>query len=112
EIIAHWKYFTHGSNFYNYDTELFNAWKGAGTSNEIPRLNVNDPNDNMRASSYYIEDGSYLRLQNAQLGYTFQSAFSGHVKNLRIYASGQNLLTFTKYSGYDPEIGAPSTPLS
>ncbi|MVZ66226.1 SusC/RagA family TonB-linked outer membrane protein [Sphingobacterium sp. DK4209] len=112
ELIAHWKYFTHGSNFYNYDTEMFNAWKGAGTTNEYPRLNVNDPNNNMRPSSYYVEDGSYLRLQNAQLGYTFPTAFSGHVKNLRVYASGQNLLTFTKYRGYDPEIGAPSTPLS
>lgn len=108
DIIADWKYFTQGSNFYNFDAEMLNAWNGAGSSNTIPRLNVNDPNNNMRASSYFLEDGSYLRLKNVQVGYTFPQLISGHIKKLRVYLSGQNLLTLTKYQGYDPEIGVPS----
>lgn len=112
EIASHWKYFTHGSNFYNYDIELLNSWKGAGTSNEIPRLNANDPNNNLRPSTYFITNGSYLRLQNIQIGYSLPNLIMGYLKNPRIYASAQNVLTITQYKGYDPEIGAPSTPLS
>lgn len=111
EIIADWKYFTQGSNFYNYDKDMFRAWDGPGTSNSIPRLNVNDPNNNMRASSYFVEDGSYLRVKNIQVGYTFP-VDRLRINRLRVYLSAQNLLTFTKYKGYDPEIGAPSTTLS
>lgn len=112
EIVANWKYFTQGSNFYNFDTEMLNAWSGPGTSNEIPRLNVNDPNNNMRASSYYIEDGSYLRLKSLQLGYSFPHTLLKGIQKARIYLSCQNLLTFTKYRGYDPEIGSPGSSLT
>src|SRR5699024_2722604 len=79
---------------------------------KIPRLNVNDPNSNFRASTYYIESASYLRLQNVQLGYTFPlDNISNHIKKLRIFFSGENLLTITSYDGYDPEIGG-SSPLN
>ncbi|MCE6992466.1 TonB-dependent receptor [Dyadobacter sp. CY323] len=111
DIIANWKYFTQGSNFYNFDTEMLNAWSGPGTSNTIPRLNVNDPNNNLRASSYYIENGSYLRLKSIQLGYTYPHPLLKSIQKVRIYVACQNLLTFTKYRGYDPEIGSPGSTL-
>lgn len=73
-----------------------------------PRATVNDPNDNDRISDRYVEDGSYVRLKNITLGYTFPQRMikKWNIENLRIYANIQNLLTITGYSGYDPEIGA------
>jgi len=85
-----------------------NAWKGPGTSNSQPILtNVDDNGNYYRNSDYYVEDGSYMRLKNAQLGYNFPKAFCDRVKitNGRIWIGGTNLLTFTKYHGNDPEIG-------
>ncbi|OAV74609.1 TonB-linked outer membrane protein, SusC/RagA family [Bacteroidales bacterium Barb7] len=66
-----------------------------------------DPRLNTKASSYYVEDGSYLRLKNLQLGYTFPKKLMApaHIENLRIYGSVQNLFTITKYKGLDPEMG-------
>ena len=57
-------------------------------------------------SSRYIEDGSYLRLSNATLGYTLKFPKTKYISQLRVYVSGSNLLTFTNYSGYDPEVNA------
>jgi TonB-linked SusC/RagA family outer membrane protein len=81
--------------------------KVANTSS-LPRATINDPNDNDRISDRYIEDGSYVRLKNITLGYTFpkRTIQKLHIENLRLYANIQNLLTITGYSGYDPEIGA------
>ncbi|SHG70693.1 TonB-linked outer membrane protein, SusC/RagA family, partial [Fodinibius roseus] len=114
DVFASWKTFTQGSNFYNYDTQMLNAWNGEGTSTTTPRLNTNDPNDNFRASSYLVEDGSYLRLKNLQVGYTIPSGFIlNQINKLRIYLSAQNLLTLTNYEGYDPEVGViPGAPLN
>ena len=84
-----------------------NAWKGSGTSNSQPILTNVDANGNYyRNSDYYVEDGSYLRLKNVQLGYNLPKAFCDRVKisNGRIWIGGTNLLTFTKYHGNDPEI--------
>ncbi|WP_303919519.1 TonB-dependent receptor [Draconibacterium sediminis] len=74
---------------------------------KVPRAIANDPNDNDRISDRYIEDGSYLRIKNITLGYTVPTAITNryHLENLRIYMNIQNLYTFTKYTGYDPEIG-------
>ena len=74
---------------------------------KIPRAIANDPNDNDRISDRYIEDGSYLRIQNITLGYTVPSRIARryHMDNIRVSMNIQNLYTFTKYSGYDPEIG-------
>ena len=74
----------------------------------LPRATTGDPNDNDRLSDRYIEDGSYLRVKNITLGYTFPKNWLQKVKieNLRVQVNIQNLLTFTKYTGYDPEIGA------
>jgi hypothetical protein len=58
----------------------------------------------MRSSTYYVEDGSYLRVRNIQLGYRIPSNVS-HLRSARVYVSVQNAFTFTKYSGFDPEIG-------
>ncbi len=92
----------------NYDSRPFNSmvsvldsWHGEGTSNTIPRVTFNN-NGGGNVSSVFVEDGSYLRLKNIELGYTFNSA-SLKGKNIRLYASGQNLLTSTKYTGLDPE---------
>lgn len=74
----------------------------------IPRASIQDPNDNDRISDRYIEDGSYIRLKNITLGYTFPNKLIKKfgINNLRLYANIQNLLTITGYDGYDPEIGA------
>lgn len=83
---------------------LQTAWHGEGTSNDIPRLSQTDDNQNYsRFSSFYVEDGSYLRLKNIQFGYTINKKFG--FDKIRCSVSGQNLLTLTKYSGVDPEVG-------
>ena len=87
---------------------LQKAWHGEGTSNDIPILSRNDPNQNfVRFSSFYIEDGSFLRMKNLQLGYTLPGKLTGNwgISRLRFYVSGQNLWTLTKFSGIEPEIG-------
>ena len=73
----------------------------------MPRASINDPNDNDRWSDRYIEDGSYVRLKNVSLGYNFPKKwiYKWGLESLRVYANFQNLLTITKYDGYDPEIG-------
>ncbi len=86
---------------FNSTTDVLGAWNGEGTSNTTPRLTFAD-NGGSRVSSKFVEDASYLRLKNVELGYTFNNAFKG-LTNMRIYVSGQNLLTFTDYKGLDPE---------
>lgn len=79
------------------------AWRGEGTSNFYPRLSVNDKNLNFRrVSSFFVEDGSYLRCNLLQLGYTLPKKITKGL-GVRISASGQNLFTITGYSGMDPE---------
>ena len=94
-------------------SQYLGAWRGDGTSNLHPRISVTDQNNNYRTSTYFIEDGSYLRVKNIQLGYTLPVNVSKLVKvsSIRIYASGQNVWTFTKFSGLDPERGN-SSPLN
>lgn len=81
-------------------------WHGEGTSNTMPRVSWLGSSNNKTPSSRFLEDGSYVRLKNVQLGYTFPLKLlqSWSAKNLRIYFTGQNLLTFTKYTGLDPEM--------
>lgn len=98
------KVYADGSNWYDDVTNVTVVNPGTGT----PRISVADPNDNDRISDRYVEDGSYVRLKNITLGYTFPKKMIQKVglENLRLYANIQNLLTITGYSGYDPEIGA------
>jgi len=96
--------------FFNAGTQVLNAWTPTNTNTNIPRAISSDPNQNSRPSTRFLEDGSYLRLKNIMLGYnlpanSLQSLTKGVVKNFRIYVSAQNILTFTDYSGYDPEVG-------
>lgn len=83
------------------------AWNPQNTDTDIPRLTVRDRANNRRSSSFYVEDGSYLRLKSFELGFSLPSQVLGNspLSRARIYISGQNLLTITDYSGYDPEIG-------
>ena len=72
----------------------------------MPRKVYGDPNNNRRNSDRWLEDGSFLRVKNVSLGYNFPRTITEKLKvrSLRVYAAGQNLLTFTKYSGFDPEV--------
>jgi hypothetical protein len=92
----------------NQTVRTLNRWEGQGTSDYMPRAVYGDPNQNTRASTRYIEDGSYLRIKNITLGYTLpvSVAKSLHFASMRAFASCQNLATFTHYSGFDPEVGA------
>ena len=82
-------------------------WQGEGTSTTYPRIIYDDPNINTRISSRYIENGSYLRVRNIQIGYSLPKSITAKLKmeRLRVYVAGQNLFTFTKYGGLDPEAG-------
>jgi hypothetical protein len=81
------------------------------TDTTIPRAVLGDPNQNLRASNRFVEDGSYLRLKVLNIGYSFSSPRLERWKidRLRFYVGAKNLLTFTKYSGYDPEVGSGDT---
>ena len=97
--------------------EVLNAWSSTNTKTNIPRAISGDPNQNARVSSRWIEDGSYLRLKNVIIGYTIpqntlRSITKGAVTSFRFYISSQNLLTFTGYKGWDPEIGSKNTTLT
>lgn len=91
----------------NYSKDVINRWTGPGTSNSMPRLILNDPNGNNRVSDRFVEDASYLRIKNVRLAYTLPKAWVNFMKISRaqLYASVQNLLTVTGYSGFDPEVG-------
>jgi TonB-linked SusC/RagA family outer membrane protein len=92
----------------NQQTSVLNRWTGPETSNTVPRAIYGDPNNNSRTSSRYIEDGSYLRIKSASLNFNipkeiFSKSFFDYAK---IYVTGQNLYTFTNYTGFDPEVSA------
>jgi hypothetical protein len=92
----------------NYTTKALDRWTTEGSTNTNPRLVSNDPNGNYsKMSDFYLENGDYLRLKVVQLGYTFPSNLlsKAGISKLRVYVTGENLLTFTKYSGFDPEVG-------
>jgi TonB-linked SusC/RagA family outer membrane protein len=94
-------------SFVNRPSSALLRWTGEGTSNTEPRVNLNDPNQNVRISDRFVEDGSYLRLKTLQLGYNFPQSWLKRIRfdQLKVYVTAQNLLTFTRYSGLDPEIG-------
>lgn len=79
-------------------------WTGEGTSNTQPRASWSAKSNNVRASTRFLEDGSYVRLKNVQLGYTLPEKNRWVFKKVRVFLSATNLLTFTKYSGLDPEM--------
>lgn len=87
---------------FNYTTRVLDAWDGEGSSNTIPRVSFTD-NGSSKISSIFVEDASYFRLKNIELGYSINNVKRLGLQNLRIYLSGQNLFTLTNYSGLDPE---------
>ena len=95
-------------NFTNRFGKTLDRWTGEGTSNSEPRVTFIDSNNNRRPSDRYVEDGSFVKIKNIQVGYSLPASFyetSGFSK-IRIYAQIKNAYTFTKYSGYDPEISS------
>ena len=90
----------------NYTTDIFGRWHGEGTSNKLPRLTSGSNVNWQEISDIYIEDADFLKIQNITLGYDFKKLFPGMpFGQARLYVAAQNLYTFTKYSGMDPEIG-------
>ena len=92
----------------NYQTSALGRWVGEGTSNSYPRLSTNDTNSNFsNPSDFYLEDGDYFRIKTLQIGYSLPSNVLSKygISRLRVFYTGENLFTFTKYSGFDPEIG-------
>lgn len=90
----------------NQSTAVLDRWTAPGTSNSMPRAVYGDPNNNNRTSSRYIEDGSYLRIKNVTLSYNIPLDMQGKkiFNYVKVYLSGQNLYTFTDYTGFDPEV--------
>ena len=90
----------------NYGAWILDRWHGEGTSNTIPRVTTNDTNQNWtRPSDFYLKDGSFWRIRNITLGYTVNIPEKFYLRSVRVFASVDNVYTFTKYNGYDPEIG-------
>ncbi|MDO6596542.1 TonB-dependent receptor [Oceanihabitans sp. 2_MG-2023] len=94
------------STYTNRFASTLDRWTGPGTSDSEPRVTFEDTNNNTRASDRYIEDGSFFKIKNLQLGYTIPNVPG--ISKLRLYAQVKNVYTFTKYSGYDPEISSGS----
>lgn len=102
-----------GVGWYNAPADLLEkAWSPTNPTNEQFQINTDNTN-NLQVSDWLVEDGSYLRLKNVQLGYSLPKNLfpENTVSNIRLWLGGYNLITFTKYSGLDPEIGR-SAPLS
>ena len=95
------------ANQYNsYTVDAFDRWHGEGTSNKYPRLTVGQIADQW-VSTRYMQDADYFKIQNITLGYNFNKIWKGSpFSQLRLYVQAQNLYTFTKYTGVDPEVGS------
>ena len=101
-------YRNHSNAQANYTTRILDRWTGEGTSNTIPR--VTNSNVNWEFSDLYIQDADYLRISNVTLGYDLARLWkSKYCTQCRVYVQAQNLFTFTKYDGMDPEIGTYGT---
>jgi hypothetical protein len=92
---------------FNYSKSTLKAWTPQNTNTAVPRAVINDPNFNDQTSSRFLEDGSYMRLKTLQIGYTLPGNMKQRLKinSLRIYVSGDNVFTITKYTGFNPDLG-------
>ncbi len=95
---------------YNKHERILNAWTPQNTNTDLARVSLNDLNNNIRPSSYYVQDGSYFRLKTFQIGYSFPENIAQKIKasRFRVYFEAYNLFTITNYDGLDPEIGLQS----
>ena len=100
-----------GLNYTNKFASVLNRWTGADTSTTEPRYSFIDANNNSRASDRYVEDGSFVKIKNIQLGYNFPLGEASPFSSMRIYALAKNAFTFTEYTGYDPEISNGGSPV-
>ncbi len=97
------------ANYTNKFRSVLNRWTGPGTTNDAhnPRYSFTDANNNARVSDRYVEDGSFIKVRNILLGYNFQlKPIKRIFKAVRLYGQVKNAFTFTKYTGFDPEINA------
>jgi TonB-linked SusC/RagA family outer membrane protein len=96
------------ANYSNKFRDVLGRWTGPGTTNDAryPRYSFTDDNNNARVSDRYVEDGSFVKLKNIQLGYTLPAQLPGRagLKQVHIYAQVKNAYTFTRYTGFDPEL--------
>jgi TonB-linked SusC/RagA family outer membrane protein len=90
----------------NYTSDVFDRWHGEGTSNRMPRLTYGSNRNQQFISDIYMHDADYVRVSNLTIGYDFSKMLSNFraISNLRVYAAVNNLYTFTKYDGMDPEV--------
>ncbi|EON79045.1 TonB-dependent receptor [Lunatimonas lonarensis] len=102
--------FNAGLQGYNLDRRVLDAWSPSNPNSNIPVLSTQDPNGNFgQPSDWYLEKGDYFRVRNLTIGYTMPANLMSRVRNgsdVRIYVSAENLVTFTPYSGIDPEVGS------
>jgi TonB-linked SusC/RagA family outer membrane protein len=87
---------------FNYTTAILDSWDGEGSTNTMPRVSFTD-NGSSKVSSIFVEDASFFRLKNIELGYSLEQFNKLGIKSLRFYISAQNVFTITNYSGLDPE---------
>lgn len=94
------------ANYTNKASMILARWTGPGTTNDAqdPRYTFTDTNDNSRVSDRYLQDGSFAKIKNVVFGYTLPNSVIGEKRTLRVYAQVRNAYTFTKYTGFDPEI--------
>jgi TonB-linked SusC/RagA family outer membrane protein len=90
----------------NHTTDIYDRWIGPGTSNEIPKVRYLPHRNTTNISDMYIQDANYFRISNLTIGYDFCRGIKGiPLEEIRLYVSARNLVTFTKYTGMDPEVG-------
>ena len=98
------------SNWDNYTTEVLKRWHGEGTSNTYPRVTAGANQNMLQMSDLFIENGNYFRISNLTIGYNLKKSDFWPLAETRLYFSAKNLVTFTKYSGMDPEVGFAPNP--
>jgi len=101
-------YRSYGDSYqHNYDTTILNRWHGEGTSNDQPRISATGHQNTIWNSTRYMENADYFKIKSIILGYDFKHIWKGcPFQQLRLYVQAQNLVTFTKYTGLDPEVGS------
>ena len=107
QIYNNTRAFSEGMNgLFGQTTAVLNRWTPTNTNTNIPRAIYGDTPNNRRTSTRWLEDGDFIRLKNANIGYTFSPSLVKRLKlnSLRMYVAGQNLWTKTKYQGLDPEV--------
>lgn len=94
--------------YINLPSSILNRWTGEGSTDSAPRFSYTSDNENYRVSDYWVEDGSFLRLRNFQVGYTLPQYLTKTlaISRVRLFVSCENMLTLTKYSGCDPEVSS------